>query len=46
MRCLELAEKYPENKDLFLSYVERQKREYEILNNEIVPAIFVIKKMK
>ena len=44
MRCMELVEKYPKNKDLFLSYVDRQKREYEILNNEIVPAIFVIKK--
>ena len=43
-RCLELAEKYSENKELFLGYIERQKREYEILNNEIVPAIFVIKK--
>ena len=44
MRCMELVEKYPENKELFLSYVEKQKREYEILSNEIVPAIFVIKK--
>ena len=43
-RCMELAEKYPENKKLFLEYVERQIREYEILSNEIVPAIFVIKK--
>jgi len=46
MRCMELVEKYSENKELFLSYVERQKREYEILSNEIVPAIFVIKKLK
>jgi len=44
-RCMELVEKYPENKELFLGYIKRQKREYEILNNEIVPAIFVIKKI-
>jgi hypothetical protein len=31
IRCMELIKKYPENKDLFLSYIERQKREYEIL---------------
>ena len=44
MRCMELAEKYTENKELFYDYINRQKREYEILSNEIVPAIFVIKK--
>jgi cyclopropane fatty-acyl-phospholipid synthase-like methyltransferase len=43
-RCMELAEQYPENKELFFGYIDRQKREYEILNNEIIPAIFVIKK--
>ena len=44
MRCMELAEKYPENEKLFLEYIGKQKREYEILSNEIVPALFVIKK--
>ena len=43
-RCMELAEKYPEDKGMFLEYVEGQKREYEILKEEIVPAIFVIRK--
>jgi hypothetical protein len=43
-RCLELTEQYPEDKNLFFEYVERQKREYEILSDEIIPAIFVIKK--
>jgi len=45
-RCMELADKYPDNKKLFLDYIERQIREYEILKNEIVPAVFVIKKKK
>jgi len=43
-RCMELVEKYPEDKKLFLDYIERQIREYEILSNEIIPTIFVIKK--
>jgi len=43
-RCLELIEKYPENKALFTDYITKQKREYEILSNEIISAIFVIKK--
>ncbi|MCL2805063.1 MAG: class I SAM-dependent methyltransferase [Treponema sp.] len=43
-RCLELMEKHPENKELFEEYIEKQKREYEILSNEIIPAIFVISK--
>ena len=45
-RCMELIEKYPEDKGIFLEYIETQKREYEILENEIIPAIFVIKKME
>jgi cyclopropane fatty-acyl-phospholipid synthase-like methyltransferase len=43
-RCKELIEKYPDDKEALLGYIERQKREYEILTNEIIPAIFVIKK--
>ena len=42
-RCVELAEKYPGDKEMFFKYVEGQKREYEILREEIVPAIFVIR---
>jgi len=41
-RCLELAEKYPEDKDLFLRYIEEQKEEYRILSDEIVPAMLVV----
>jgi len=43
-RCLELIEKYPEDKKLLLEYIEEQKEEYNILSNEIIGAIFVIKK--
>jgi len=43
-RCLELIEKYPEDKELLLEYIEQQKGEYDILSNEIVGAMFVIKK--
>jgi len=42
-RCLELAEKYPEDKHLLLKYIEEQKEEYRILSEEIIPVIFVIK---
>ena len=41
-RCMELAGKYPKDKELFLGYIEKQRREYEILSNEIIPAMFVI----
>ena len=43
-RCLELIKKYPEDKDLLVQYIENQKTEYNVLKNEIVPAMFVIKK--
>jgi 2-polyprenyl-3-methyl-5-hydroxy-6-metoxy-1,4-benzoquinol methylase len=42
-RCMELIEKHPENKDLFSGYIEKQKKEYDILKNEITPVMFVIK---
>ena len=42
-RCMELIEKYPEDKKLFLEYIEKQKEEYNILSNEIIPAMFVVK---
>jgi SAM-dependent methyltransferase len=42
-RCMELIEKYPDRKELFLDYIEKQKEEYEILSNEIIPSMFVIK---
>jgi hypothetical protein len=39
---MELVEKYPEDEELLLGYIDGQKREYEILSNEIIPALFVI----
>jgi len=42
-RCLELIEKYPKDKELFLKYIKEQKEEYRILSEEIIPAIMVIK---
>ena len=43
-RCMELAEKYPENREMFVGYIKGQEKEYEILSDEIIPAIFVMKK--
>lgn len=42
-RCIELSEKHPEDKKLFLDYIKNQKNEYKILTDEIIPAVFVIK---
>ena len=42
-RCMELIEKYPENKKLFIEYSERQKEFYWKLSNEVIGVIFVIK---
>jgi len=42
-RCLELTEKHPEDKELFLKYINEQKEEYRILSEEIIPVILVIK---
>ena len=42
-RCLELIEKYPNHKELFIKYIKEQKEEYRILSEEIIPAILVIR---
>ena len=42
-RCMELIEKYPEDKNLFVEYIEEQKREYEILRNTVTVATLIIK---
>ena len=42
-RCMELVEKHPSDKNLFLELIERQKKEYDVLKNEVIPAIFIIK---
>jgi SAM-dependent methyltransferase len=43
-RCIELINKYPEDKELFLEYMKIQKELYWKLSNEVTPVIFVIKK--
>jgi len=42
-RCDELAEKYPEKKSLFESYVQKQDEEYENLDTKIVSLTMAIK---
>ena len=42
-RCNELMEQYPQDRDLFLRFAEKQRREYEVLSSEIIPAIFVFR---
>jgi len=42
-RCMELAEKYPNDKELLIKYIEGQKEEYRILSEEIVPIILVVR---
>ena len=41
-RCMELIEKYPEDKELFIEYSERQKEFYWKLSNEVTGVIFVL----
>jgi hypothetical protein len=41
---MELIEKYPEDKNLFLNYIGIQNKLTEKLINEITPVIFVIRK--
>jgi SAM-dependent methyltransferase len=43
-RCMELIEKYPENKEIFLEYSKRQKELYWKLSNEVTGVIFVLGK--
>jgi molecular chaperone DnaK (HSP70) len=41
-RCTELIHKNPENKSLFESYVQKQKEEYDALENKVVCTTMVI----
>lgn len=43
-RCSQLIERHPEKKPLFEWYMQKQKKEYNALENEIVCATFVIQK--
>jgi len=42
-RCIELAERFPEDKESFFKYIEEQKEEYRILSEEIICAMLIIK---
>lgn len=42
-RCLELAEKYPGKKNLFLDYIQKQQIENDVLENKIIPAVLLVK---
>jgi hypothetical protein len=41
---MELIEKYPEDKKIFLKYINNQKELYKKLDGEVITVIFVIKK--
>ncbi|MBA4405997.1 class I SAM-dependent methyltransferase [bacterium] len=41
-RCTELIQKYPEKKSLFESYIQKQKEEYDVLENKVVCTTMVI----
>ena len=45
-RCMELIAKYPEDKKLFLKYIENQKDLYKKLDSEVISAIFIIKALR
>lgn len=42
-RCMELAEKYPESKNMFLEYMNTQETLYDKLSNEVTPVMLVIR---
>jgi SAM-dependent methyltransferase len=42
-RCMELVDKCPDKRELFLGYIKNQKEEYGILINEIISVMLVIK---
>ncbi|MCF8360584.1 MAG: hypothetical protein K9H26_17655 [Prolixibacteraceae bacterium] len=43
-RCVELAQKYPDKKYLFLDYIKKQESENDILENKVIGTTMVIKK--
>jgi cyclopropane fatty-acyl-phospholipid synthase-like methyltransferase len=42
-RCMELIEKYPEDKSLLLKYIGKQKELYDKLTGEVISVIFVMR---
>ncbi|WP_319559269.1 class I SAM-dependent methyltransferase [Marispirochaeta sp.] len=45
-RCNELAEKYPEKRNLFLGYVQKQREEYAFLENSCICSTMVLSRVK
>lgn len=45
-RCQELIEKYPDKEKLFRDYLEKQKKEKELLETKITCAMMVIKRLE
>jgi protein-L-isoaspartate O-methyltransferase len=43
-RCMELADKYPEKKELFENYIRQQEIEMDVLENKVICATFVLRK--
>lgn len=43
-RCRELAERHPRDASLFEAYLDKQRREYQALSNDIVCAAFALKR--
>ena len=45
-RCLELVDKYPQKRGLFLDYIRKQYEENDILENDVICSTMVIGKIK
>ena len=45
-RCFELIERYPEKKNLFLDYIEKQEEENDVLENKVICSTMVIKRSR
>jgi ubiquinone/menaquinone biosynthesis C-methylase UbiE len=44
-RCFELIDKYPQKKNLFLSYIKKQEEENDVLENKVICSTMVIKRI-
>jgi len=43
-RCYELIDKYPDKKELFINYIQKQVEENDVLENKVICSTFVISK--
>ena len=44
-RCFELINRYPEKKQLFMDYIEKQKEENDVLENKVICSTMVIRRI-